>query len=103
VSHLLRQQQVKGVQVSEAVGFDYPLGFAYRKSLPQLGRQLEVGLQQLDDGTRQRIINRWIDASALQYEDRRRRVLRWSGLALALLAAGVLGGVAWRARRKATP
>ncbi|MFY8087125.1 MAG: transporter substrate-binding domain-containing protein, partial [Rubrivivax sp.] len=103
VSHLLRQQQVKGVQVSEAVGFDYPLGFAYRKSLPQLGRQLEVGLQQLDDGTRQRIINRWIDASALQYEDRRRRVLRWSGLALALLAAGILAGVAWRARRKATP
>jgi ABC-type amino acid transport substrate-binding protein len=102
VSHLLRQQQVKGVQVSEAVGFDYPLGFAYRKSLPQLGRQLEVGLQQLDDGTRQRIINRWIDASALQYEDRRRRVLRWSGLALALLATGVLAGVAWRARRKAT-
>jgi ABC-type amino acid transport substrate-binding protein len=103
VSHLMRQQQVKGVQVSEAVGFDYPLGFAYPKSLPQLGRQLEAGLQQLDDGTRQRIINRWIDASALQYEDKRRQILRWSGLALAVLAAAVLLSLTLRGRRRQAP
>ena len=101
VSHLLRQQQVKGVQVSEAVGFDYPLSFAYRKTLPQLGRQLEAGLQRLDDGTRQRIINRWIDASALQYEDKRRLMLRWAGLLLAALAAAILLGLYLRRRRKA--
>lgn len=103
VSHLLRQQQVKGVQVSEAVGFDYPLSFAYRKSMPQLGRQLEAGLQRLDDGTRQKIVNRWIDASALKYEDRRRQMLRWTGLAMAGLAAVILAGLYLRKRRKAAP
>lgn len=100
VSHLLRQQQIKGVQVSQAVGFEYPLSFAYRKSMPQLGRQLEAGLQRLDDGTRQRIINRWIDASALEYEDRRRRMLRWAGLLLAGLAAAVLAGLYLRRRHR---
>jgi ABC-type amino acid transport substrate-binding protein len=101
VSHLLRQQQVKGVQVSEAVGFDYPLSFAYRKSLPQLGRQLEAGLQRLDDGTRQRIVSRWIDASALQYEDRRRSLLRWTGLLLGALAVLILVGIFLRQRGRA--
>ncbi|MFN7856122.1 MAG: transporter substrate-binding domain-containing protein [Acidovorax sp.] len=90
VSHLLRQQQVKGVQVSEAVGFDYPLSFAYRKTLPQLGRQLEAGLQRLDDGTRQKIVSRWVDVSALEYEDKRRQWLRWAGLLVAAVAAAAL-------------
>jgi ABC-type amino acid transport substrate-binding protein len=104
VSHLMRQGQVKGVQVSQAVGFDYPLSFAYRKSLPQLGRQLEAGLQRLDDSTlddstRQKIINRWIDAQALQYEDTRRQTLRWAGLALAAMAAVILAGLYVRRRR----
>ena len=103
VSHLIRQQQVKGVQVSQAVGFDYPLSFAYRKSLPQLGRQLEVGLQRLDDGTRQKIINRWIDTQALQYEDTRRRTLRWVGLGLAALAAVALAVLSLRRRRTPSP
>ena len=103
VSHLIRQQQVKGVQVSQAVGFDYPLSFAYRKSLPQLGRQLEVGLQRLDDGTRQKIINRWIDTQALQYEDTRRRTLRWVGLGLAALAAAALAVLSLRRRRTPSP
>jgi len=98
LSHLLRQKQVKGVEVSESVGFDYPLSFAYRKSLPQLGRQLEAGLQRLDDGTRQRIVSRWIDAAALQYEDRRRRLLRWAGVLLAAAAALILAGVFLRRR-----
>ena len=90
VSHLLRQQQVKGVQVSEAVGFDYPLSFAYRKTLPQLGRQLEAGLQRLDGGTRQKIVKRWIDVSALEFEDKRRRWLRWAGIVVAAVAAAAL-------------
>ena len=101
VSHLLRRKQVKGVQVSEAVGFDYPLSFAYRKSLPQLGRQLEAGLQRLDDGTRQRIVSRWIDASALHYEDRRRSLLRWTGLLLGALAVLILVGIFLRQRGRA--
>lgn len=100
VSHLLREKQVKGITVSQAVGFDYPLSFAFRKSLPQLGRQLEAGLQRLDVSTRQEIINRWIDASALEYEDQRRRVLRWAGLLLSALAAIVLTVSYLRRREK---
>lgn len=103
VSHLMRQGQVKGVQVSQAVGFDYPLSFAYRKSLPQLGRQLEEGLKRLDNSTRQTIINRWIDSQALQYEDSRRLTLRWAGLALAALAAVVTAVLYVRKRRTAAP
>ena len=102
VSHAIRHQQVKGVQVSQAVGFDYPLSFAYRKSLPQLGRQLETGLQRLDVGTRQKIIDRWIDTETLQYEDGRRRRLRWAGLGLAALAATALFGLYLRKRRGTT-
>jgi ABC-type amino acid transport substrate-binding protein len=102
VSHAIRHQQVKGVQVSQAVGFDYPLSFAYRKSLPQLGRQLETGLQRLDVGTRQKIIDRWIDTETLQYEDGRRRRLRWAGLVLAALAATALLGLYLRKRRGTT-
>jgi ABC-type amino acid transport substrate-binding protein len=90
VSHLLRQQHIKGVQVSEAVGFDYPLSFAYPKTRPQLGRQLEAGLKRLDDGTRQKIVNRWIDTPALEYEDQRRKWLRWGGLLVVAVATAVL-------------
>jgi hypothetical protein len=97
---LLREKRVKGITVSQAVGFDYPLSFAFRKSLPQLGRQLEAGLQRLDVSTRQGIINRWIDASALEYEDQRRRVLRWAGLLLSALAAIVLTVSYLRRREK---
>ena len=93
VSHSLRVHQVKGVQVAQAIGFDYPLSFAYRKTLPQLGRQLEVGLQHLDPAKRRTITDRWIDTQTLRFEDARRTRLRWAGLALALLAAVILFGV----------
>jgi ABC-type amino acid transport substrate-binding protein len=92
VSHLLRQHQVKGVQVAQTIGFEYPLSFAYRKSLPQLGRQLEAGLQRLDPATRRTITDRWIDPETLRFEDARRTRLRWAGLVLALLAAVSLVG-----------
>ena len=100
VSHSLRVHQVKGLQVSQAIGFDYPLSFAYRKSLPQLGRQLEASLQRLDPAVRRKIIDRWIDTAALNFEDKRRTWLRWAGLALALLAAAALGGVYLYQRRR---
>jgi ABC-type amino acid transport substrate-binding protein len=102
VSHSLRQQQVKGVQVAQTIGFDYPLSFAYRKTLPQLGRQLEAGLQRLDPATRRTITDRWIDPETLRFEDARRTRLRWAGLVLALLAAVSLAGVYLYQRRKPT-
>lgn len=100
VSHSLRVHQVKGLQVAQAIGFDYPLSFAYRKTLPQLGRQLEASLQRLDPALRRKITDRWIDTAALNFEDQRRTRLRWAGLALALLAAGALGGAYLYQRRR---
>lgn len=100
VSHLMKQHQVQGIVVSQAVGFDYPLSFAFRKSLPQLGRQIEAGLKSLDESSRQKIIHRWIDASALEYEDKRRQVLRWAGLLMAALASLVLAFVYLRRTQK---
>ena len=100
VSHLLRTQQVKGVQVGQAIGFEYPLSFAYRKALPQLGRQLETSLQRLDPALRRKITDRWIDTATLNYEDKRRTWLRWAGLLLALAAALALGGFYLYQRRR---
>lgn len=99
-SHSMRVRQVKGLQVSQAIGFDYPLSFAYSKALPQLGRQLEASLQRLDPAVRRKITDRWIDTAALDFEDKRRTRLRWAGLALALLAAGALGSVYLYQRRR---
>ena len=99
-SHSMRVHQVKGLQVSQAIGFDYPLSFAYSKALPQLGRQLEASLQRLDPAVRRKITDRWIDTAALDFEDKRRTRLRWAGLALALLAAGALGSVYLYQRRR---
>lgn len=100
VSHLLREGQVASVQVSEAVGFNYPLGFAYRKTLPDLGRRLESALQNLDVSTRRNIVNTWIDASALEYEDSRQAVLRWSGIVVGALSAAFFLSLYLRKRRK---
>lgn len=91
VSHAIRTHQIKGVQVAQAIGFDYPLSFAYRKELVALGQQLDAALLKLDPQTRQTIIDRWIDAQALTFEDPKRTVLRWIGLGLAVLAVGFLG------------
>lgn len=91
VSHAVRMHQIQGVQVAQAIGFDYPLSFAYRKTLTPLGVQLDAALRKLDPQTLQQITDRWIDAEALGFEDPRRTGLRWAGLALAALAALVMG------------
>lgn len=100
VSHSMRVHQVKGVQVAQAIGFDYPLSFAYRKTLPQLGRQLEASLQRLDPATRRKITDRWIGTETMAFEDKRRTWLRWAGLVLAVLAASTLIGAYFYQRRR---
>ena len=97
VSHAIRAHQITGVQVVEAIGFEYPLSFAYRKDFPALGQQLDAALIKLDPQTRQKITDRWIDARALQFEDPKRTGWRWLGLGLAVLAMAVLG---WPALRR---
>jgi ABC-type amino acid transport substrate-binding protein len=91
VSHAVRTQQIKGVQVAQTIGFEYPLSFAYRKELTELGQQLDAALLQLDPLTRRQITDRWIDAETLKFEDPKRSMLRWTGVVLAVLAAVVLG------------
>jgi hypothetical protein len=94
-----REHQLRGLQVVEAVGFDYPLSFAYRKELSAFGQELQAALQRLPSQQRQQILDRWIDSDALHFEDPRRRVLRWLGLGLGLVGAAVLLAVYWRRRR----
>ena len=104
VSHAVRSQQIQGVQVVQAIGFNYPLSFAYRKTLTPLGAQLDAALLKLDPQTLRRITDRWIEAEALGFEDSRRIGLRWIGLAVAAVAAMVLGWPSlrqWRRGRSA--
>lgn len=87
VSHAVRMHDIRGVQVAESIGFEYPLSFAYRKELTHLGQQLDGALKRLDSPTRQTITNRWIDAHALHFENPKRSMLRWVGAVLAAIAA----------------
>lgn len=98
VSHAIRAHQITGVQVVEAIGFEYPLSFAYRKELTGLGQQLDAALIKLDPQTRQKITDRWIDTRTLQFEDPKRTGWRWLGLGLAVLAVAVLSWSALRRR-----
>lgn len=98
VSHAIRVHQIKGVQVAQAIGFEYPLSFAYRKELVALGQQLDAALLQLDPQERQTIIVRWMDAQALQFEDPQRTQLRWVGLVLSLLGVSFWGWASLRRR-----
>ena len=103
VSHAVRVHRIQGLQVAQAIGFDYPLSFAYRKTLTPLGTQLDAALLALDPQRLRQITDRWIDAEALTFEDPRRIVLRWVGLALAALAALVLGWPRLGRWRKGSP
>ncbi len=97
----VRVHQMHGLQVVQAIGFDYPLSFAHRKTLTPLGQQLDAALLKLDLQTLGLITDRWIGAEALHFEDPRRTRLRWAGLAVATLALLVLAGgrlTRWRGR-----
>ena len=100
VSHAIRTHQITGVQVVEAIGFEYPLSFAYRKDLPALGAQLDGALQRLDSQALQKIMDRWIDADALRFEDPKRVMLRWASLAVGVLALALLVGAYVRRRAR---
>lgn len=93
VGFTVRLQQLKGLQVAGAVGFEYPLSFAYRKELKDLGQQLENGLRNLDPNARQALVDRWLETPELQFEDSRRGLLRWTGLAICGVA---IGWIVWR-------
>lgn len=99
VSFVVREHQLRGLQVGEAVGFEYSLSFAYRKELTAFGHQLQSALQRLDPRVRQQIMDRWIDDGTLRFENPRRLVLRWIGMALAVVAGALLFSVYWQRHR----
>jgi len=90
VGFAVRQQHLKGLQIAGAVGFEYPLSFAYRKEQVDLGAQLEAGLRNLDPARRKALVDQWMDTSELQFEDPRRAWLRWLGWGGVACAAGWL-------------
>jgi len=90
VSYEVQTHSLKGIQVAQALGFEYPLSFAYRKDLPAVGAQLESALQRLDLLELKKITNQWIDVDALHYEDPNRSMLRWVSIGVAALAAVLL-------------
>lgn len=100
VSYAARERSLKTIQVAHAVGFEYPLSFAYRKELPALGAQLDGALQRLDSQALQKIMDRWIDADALRFEDPKRVMLRWASLAVGVLALALLVGAYVRRRAR---
>lgn len=86
VGFAVRQLQIKGLQIAGAVGFEYPLSFAYRKEQLELGRQLEAGLLALDPARRKALLDQWLDMPELQFEDPRRSLIRWAGMACIVMA-----------------
>lgn len=94
------QPGLTGLRQVAYVGYDYPLGFAYRKDWPELGQILQRGLRMVTVDERAQVLARWMAAP-----DR----APWrNGQMVPLTAAGALlalcGGCAlwnWRSRRHA--
>lgn len=103
VSFVIRRQKMRGLQTSEAIGFNYPLSFAYRKELTDFGGQLQTALLRLDDQQRQQILDRWVDANALRFEDPRLPWLRRLSLMLTVMSGALLSFAHWQSSRRASP
>jgi len=88
---------LRSVQVNAAIGFEYPLSFAYPKSRPDIGQVLEESLRQLPETRRQSLRQRWLEGRQHSNEDPRAVWLRRIGLGLAVMA--VLGLVVTVVRR----
>lgn len=88
---------LRAVQVNAAIGFEYPLSFAFPKSRPDIGRALEESLRQLPEPRRQTLRQRWLDGRQQSSDDPRAVWLRRIGLGLAGVA--VLGLVVTLVRR----
>lgn len=69
--HFVAQQSGNPAVVQAArVGFEYPLSFAWRKDMPQLGELLQQGLQAISLEEREKLSARWMPATEgfnLQY------------------------------------
>jgi ABC-type amino acid transport substrate-binding protein len=87
---------VRGVQVSEALPFEYALSFAYRKDLSALGDALNAALREISPTTRQALVRRWIPTDTLTYEDPLHLWMRRVSYALCFMAVIIV--LFWRRR-----
>ncbi|RZS58359.1 transporter substrate-binding domain-containing protein [Sphaerotilus mobilis] len=99
VHFIVTQQGWPALALGRPVGFSYPLSFAWRKDLPELGAALEAGLAALTPDERAVVLQRWLPAEALAVIDDRRLPLLAVGVA-ALLAGAVTVLLARRRRAR---
>lgn len=94
---LMQQRGWRQLVVAGQVGFDYPLSFAYRKDLPELGGILQKGLRGISADERRDLLARWLPP-ALEgtWQNRPTGPLFLVGALLLLGAALAL----WGARRR---
>lgn len=102
VTFLTRRHHLDRLRVVGAVGFNYPLSFAYAKNRPDIGRALEAGLAALGGRGRDAIVGRWVDHQDLTYRDSRTAVILEVAGGLVALSAGLLAFGLWqRTKRRA--
>ncbi|WP_343622271.1 transporter substrate-binding domain-containing protein [Roseateles puraquae] len=90
VAFIQRRERLSGIEVHEAVGFQYALSFAYPIQRADLGDALARGLRDLPRAERDLIVRRWMDLDALSYRPPQLSGVQRGIGGLALLA-GVLG------------
>lgn len=100
VAFIQRRERLSGIEIHEAVGFQYALSFAYPIQRADLGDALAKGLRDLPRAERDRIVRRWMAPDALSYRPPQLSGLQHAIGALALLAA-LLGAVLLLKRRRA--
>lgn len=100
VAFIQRRERLSGIEVHEAVGFQYALSFAYPIQRPDLGDALARGLRDLPRTERDLIVRRWMDLDALSYRPPQLSGIQRAVGGLALLAA-LLGLVLLLKRRSA--
>jgi ABC-type amino acid transport substrate-binding protein len=88
-------------QVAEAVGFQYSLSFAVRKSLPGLIEVLDTGLAAVAAPRRQAVIQRWLGPYADQLAGPGSPIALRIGLGCVVAAAGLSAVWGWQRVRRA--
>lgn len=100
VAYLIRRDGHKDLSPAGRVGFDYPLSFALSKAHAELMPRIDHAIQSVPQAERQAVIDRWMGDLDLNAFDQHPPWLLWSGTALALTGALLIG---WRWRRRHTP
>lgn len=93
---VLQQQQWTGVVASEAIGFRYPLSFAYRKDRPDIGIALQRGLEKITEADRIALWQKWVSPALTlpaPPSDSPVQVL----VLFSLVGAAIFSFLAWRA------